>query len=129
MPERPLSPHVSVYKLKYTLTTSFLNRLTGLALCLGLILLAYWLMAVASGGRAYAQALGILSLQGFKALYAILLVAFSYHLVAGVRHLIWDTGRYLERAQSKRSAGLVTLISVVLTAVCLYLAFFARVRL
>src|SRR5215469_15563466 len=103
MAERPLSPHWQVYKFKYTLTTSFLNRLTGMVLSLGLIVLAYWLMAVASGGRAYARAVGVLSTGIFKLLYAALLVAFSYHLVAGIRHLIWDTGRYMERAQSKRS--------------------------
>lgn len=124
MTERPLSPHWQVYKFKYTLTTSFLNRITGVVLSLGLIVLAYWLMAVASGGRAYAQALALLSTTIFKLLYALLLIAFCYHLVAGIRHLIWDTGRYLERAQSKRSAGIITVISIVLMIVCLYFAFF-----
>jgi succinate dehydrogenase / fumarate reductase, cytochrome b subunit len=125
MAERPLSPHWQVYKFKYTLTTSFLNRVTGVVLSLGLIVLAYWLMAVASGGRAYAQALTVLSTTIFKVLYAALLIAFCYHLVAGIRHLIWDTGRYLERSQSKRSAGLVSTVSIVLMLVALYFAFFA----
>src|SRR4029077_8198030 len=49
MPIRPLSPHLSVYKFKYTLATSILNRLTGIALSFALLLLAYWLMSVASG--------------------------------------------------------------------------------
>lgn len=122
---RPLSPHATVYKFKYTLVTSFLNRLTGIALSLGLVVLAYWLMAVAGGSRAYARAAALLSQGIFKLLYAVLLIAFCYHLVAGIRHLIWDTGRYLERAQSKRSASLVTIVSVVLMIVCLYFAFFA----
>src|SRR5215467_11716080 len=113
MAERPLSPHWQVYKFKYTLTTSFLNRITGVVLSLGLIVLAGWLMAVASGGRAYARALAVLSMPIFKWLYAGLLIAFSYHLVAGIRHLIWDTGRYLEREQSRRSASLITFISIV----------------
>ncbi|HWG32205.1 MAG TPA: succinate dehydrogenase, cytochrome b556 subunit [Steroidobacteraceae bacterium] len=125
MTERPLSPHWQVYKFKYTLTTSFLNRITGVVLSLGLIVLAYWLMAVASGGRAYTQALAVLSMLIFKLLYAALLVSFCYHLVAGIRHLIWDTGRYMERAQSKRSAAIVSVVSVLLMAVCLYFAFFA----
>ena len=126
MAERPLSPHWQVYKLKYTLTTSFLNRITGVVLSLGLIVLAWWLMAVASGGRAYARTFAVLSMPVFKLLYAALLIAFSYHLVAGIRHLVWDTGRYLERAQSKRSAVLVTFISLVLAIVFLYLAFGAH---
>ena len=125
MTERPLSPHWQVYKFKYTLTTSFLNRVTGVVLSLGLIVLAYWLMAVAGGGRAYTQALVVLSTLILKLLYAALLISFSYHLVAGVRHLIWDTGRYLERAQSKRSAAIISVVSVLLMAICLYFAFFA----
>jgi succinate dehydrogenase / fumarate reductase, cytochrome b subunit len=128
MTERPLSPHWQVYKFKYTLTTSFLNRITGVVLSLGLIVLAYWLMAVAGGGRAYTQALALLSTPIFKLLYAALLIAFCYHLVAGIRHLIWDTGHYLERAQSKRSAAIVSVISVLLMVVCLYFAFFAGVH-
>jgi succinate dehydrogenase / fumarate reductase, cytochrome b subunit len=125
MAERPLSPHWQVYKFKYTLATSILNRVTGVGLSVGLIVLAYWLMAVAGGARAYAHAAAILSLPIFKLLYALLLVAFCYHLVAGIRHLVWDSGRYLERSQSKRSAGVVVAVSVVLMAVCLYFAFFA----
>ncbi len=124
MADRPLSPHLQVYKLKYTLTTSILNRLTGIVLSLGLSVLAYWLLAVASGTRAYVQALAILSSGICKALYAALLIAFSYHLVAGIRHLVWDTGRYLERAQAKRSAWIVAAVSLVLMAICLYFAFF-----
>ena len=125
MTERPLSPHWQVYKFKYTLTTSFLNRITGVVLSLGLIVLAYWLMAVASGGRAYTQALAVLSTLILKLLYAALLISFCYHLVAGIRHLIWDTGRYMERAQSKRSAAIISVVSVLLMVVCLYFAFFA----
>jgi len=94
-------------------------------LSLGLIVLAYWLMAVASGGRAYTQALAVLSTLILKLLYAALLISFCYHLVAGIRHLIWDTGRYMERAQSKRSAAIISVVSVLLMVVCLYFAFFA----
>ena len=125
MTERPLSPHWQVYKFKYTLTTSFLNRVTGVVLSLGLIVLAYWLMAVASGGRAYAQAFALLSTRILKLFYVLLLIAFCYHLVAGIRHLIWDTGRYLERAQSKRSASVISVISIVLMIISLYFAFFS----
>ena len=82
MRERPLSPHLSVYKFKYTLVTSILNRLTGLALSLGLLLFVYWLTALSSGPQAYSQALPLLSHVAVKALYAGLLVAFCYHLVA-----------------------------------------------
>ena len=117
MTERPLSPHLSVYRMhRYSLLTSITNRATGVVLSAGLILLVYWLIAVASGSAAYDRALHVLSLGVLKALYVILLAAFSYHLFAGLRHLIWDTGVGLERSQSKRSAALVAIASLLLLA-------------
>ena len=115
MTERPLSPHITVYRMyRYTLLTSLLNRATGLVLSAGLILLVYWLVAIASGPAAYRSAHELLSRGLLKAIYALLLATFSYHLFAGIRHLIWDTGHGLERAQSKRSAGLVAIASILL---------------
>jgi succinate dehydrogenase / fumarate reductase cytochrome b subunit len=108
---------------RYTLFTSFANRITGLVLSVGLLVLVYWLMAVASGAAAYARAIGILSLPIFKLFYAALLLTFSYHLVAGLRHLVWDTGHGLERAQSKRSAAIVIVVSVLLMVGFIYWAF------
>lgn len=117
MTERPLSPHLSVYRMhRYSLLTSVTNRATGVVLSAGLILLVYWLVAVAGGSAAYHAARHVLSLGVLKAIYVILLAAFSYHLFAGIRHLIWDTGVGLERAQSKRSAALVAVASVLLFA-------------
>jgi len=114
MTERPLSPHLSVYRMRrYTLLTSITNRATGLALSAGLVLLAYWLVAIASGPVAYRRASGVLSLGVLKVVYAILLATFSYHLFAGIRHLIWDTGRGIEREQAKRSSLLLALVSLV----------------
>jgi succinate dehydrogenase / fumarate reductase, cytochrome b subunit len=110
---------------RYTLFTSIFNRFTGLALSAGLILLVYWLMAVAAGSRSYERAYSILSLGILKVVYAGLLVAFCYHLVAGIRHLIWDTGVGLERAQSKRSAGVVIAVSIVLVIVLGFWLFLA----
>jgi succinate dehydrogenase / fumarate reductase cytochrome b subunit len=99
---------------RYTLLTSILNRATGLVLAVGLILLVYWLVAVASGQAAYSGARAVLSLGVLKVVYIILLATFSYHLFAGIRHLIWDTGHGLERAQAKRSAALVVICAILL---------------
>jgi succinate dehydrogenase / fumarate reductase, cytochrome b subunit len=124
MTQRPLSPHLTVYRMfRYTLFTSFANRATGVVLSVGLLALVYWLMAVASGEAAYTRAIGILSLPIFKLFYAALLLTFSYHLVAGLRHLVWDTGRGLERAQSKRSAAIVIIASILLMVGLIYWAF------
>jgi succinate dehydrogenase / fumarate reductase, cytochrome b subunit len=128
MPPRPLSPHLSVYKFKYTLATSILNRIAGLALSLGLPLLVYWLLAVAAGAQAQARATRVLSLPLMRPLFAALILAFSYHLTAGIRHLVWDTGRGLERAQSQRSAWLVVAVSIALTLLVGYCAWLAGAR-
>jgi succinate dehydrogenase cytochrome b subunit len=128
MPPRPLSPHLSVYKFKYTLTTSILNRLTGIALSLGLVLLVYWLSAVAAGAAAQARAQRLLSVPPLRLIYLGLIFALCYHLCAGIRHLIWDTGRALERAQSQRSAWLLTVSSIVLTLVVIYCVWGAGAR-
>ena len=129
MRARPISPHLSVYRMtRYSLATSIFNRITGCILSVGLIVLIYWLMAVAGGTRAYVRAHEILSSGFFKLVYAGLLIAFCYHLVAGIRHLVWDTGRGLERAQSKRSAGIVVVVSIVLIAILGYWLFLAGGR-
>ena len=128
MPPRPLSPHLSVYKFKYTLATSILNRFAGLALSLGMLLLVYWLLAVAAGAQAQARAARVLSLPLMRPLFAALIIAFSYHLAAGIRHLVWDPGRGLERAQSQRSAWLVVVLSIALTLFVGYWVWLAGAR-
>jgi succinate dehydrogenase / fumarate reductase cytochrome b subunit len=114
MPTRPLSPHLSVYKFKYTLLSSILNRITGVALSVGLLLLVYWLLALSGGPLSLARAQGLLGSTVAKLFYAAMVAAFCYHLVAGIRHLVWDTGRGLERAQAQKSAWLVGIVSILL---------------
>ena len=111
---RPLSPFLTVYRWQYTMALSILHRVTGCALSVGLLLFVYWLVAVASGPAAYRAARQVLSLGVLKAVYVLLLAAFSYHLIAGFRHLVWDTGHGLERTQSQRSAWLVGIASFLL---------------
>ena len=117
MPPRPLSPHLSVYKFKYTLTTSILNRFTGVGLSVGLLLLVYWLMAVASGAHAQARAARLLSLPVMKLVYAALIIAFCYHLSAGIRHLVWDTGHALDLGSTYIGGWIVVGATAVLTLV------------
>jgi succinate dehydrogenase / fumarate reductase, cytochrome b subunit len=120
MRDRPLSPHLSVYKFKYTLLTSILNRLTGVALTASVPLLIYWLAALSSDAATYQAALSCLAHPIAKVIYAMVLLAFCYHTVAGIRHLIWDTGCGMERAQSYRSAWWVALATAVLFTVLGY---------
>jgi succinate dehydrogenase / fumarate reductase, cytochrome b subunit len=113
---------------RYSLASSILNRFTGVGLSLGLLMLVCWLMAVAGGPQRYARTLRLLSHPLARLLYALLIIAFCYHLVAGIRHLVWDTGRGLERAQSQRSAWLVAGVSIALMLVVAYCAWFAGTR-
>ena len=119
MPDRPLSPHAGVYKFKYTIVSSFLNRLTGVALSAGLIPLVWWLMALADGPKAYEEAVVTLSNPFFKLIYVGLAFSFTYHLLAGLRHLGWDTGRGMERRQSQVSAWVIIILAIVLTVLLL----------
>jgi succinate dehydrogenase / fumarate reductase cytochrome b subunit len=120
MPDRPLSPHIWVYKFKYTLLSSILNRITGCVLTGGLLVLVYWLMALADGPEAYARAVVVLSHPFFKLVFAALTFTVVYHFLAGIRHLIWDTGHALERRQSQRSAWFIGVVSVVITLAIIY---------
>jgi succinate dehydrogenase / fumarate reductase cytochrome b subunit len=113
---------------RYSLATSIFNRFTGLGLSLGLLVLVCWLMAAAGGARRYARTLHLLSQPLAQIIYALLIIAFCYHLVAGIRHLVWDTGRGLERLQSQRSAWLVVGVSIVLMLAVAYCAWFAGAR-
>jgi succinate dehydrogenase / fumarate reductase cytochrome b subunit len=110
-----MSPHLTLYRFKYTLASSILNRFTGGVLTVGLLVLLYWLVALSQGPEAYARAYVVLSHGFFKIVFAGLLFSFSYHFAAGIRHLVWDTGHGLERSQSQKSAWLVGAVSVLLT--------------
>ena len=113
---------------RYTLASSIFNRLTGVALSCGLLLLVYWLVSVAGGAAAQARAARVLSLPLMKLIYAACIIAFCYHLVAGIRHLVWDTGHGLERAQSRWSAYLVAAVSLALMLLVGYCAFVLKGR-
>jgi len=90
--ERPLSPHLFIYKPMLTMTMSIVHRVTGFGLYFGTLLLAWWLIAAASGPNAYA---GIGSFMG-SFVGRILLFGYTWalihHMLGGIRHFIWDTG-------------------------------------
>jgi succinate dehydrogenase / fumarate reductase cytochrome b subunit len=112
-----------MYKFKYTLFTSILNRITGCVLTAGLLILVYWLMALASGAESYSKALVVLSHPLFKLIYAGLAFTCSYHLMAGIRHLVWDTGRGMEKRQAQQSAWLIGAVALGLTFALIVWAF------
>jgi succinate dehydrogenase / fumarate reductase cytochrome b subunit len=114
--ERPLSPHLQVYRFAYTMALSILHRATGIALSAGLLLLAWWLVAAAAGEEAYARVASCLgSLPGRLVLLGASF-AFFYHLCAGLRHLAWDLGYGFEKSTARRSGAAVVIGAVALTA-------------
>lgn len=125
MRERPLSPHLSIYRFGHTLTSSISNRITGIVLSGGLLLLVYWLVAAASSERAYEDAYRTLSHGAARVLLAVILTAFVYHFLAGIRHLIWDMGYALERGQSRASAWLIGAATLVISGILIYFVFLA----
>lgn len=93
---RPLSPHLQIYRWQITMLMSIAHRITGVALAAGTLLLVWWLVALASGPAAFAQAQGFIgSWFGLLLLFGWS-VALFYHLCNGIRHLFWDMGRGFE---------------------------------
>jgi succinate dehydrogenase / fumarate reductase cytochrome b subunit len=120
MNSRPLSPHLGVYKFLYTMSLSILHRITGLAATFGFLAFAGWLMALATGPASYTRAMHLLSTPLAKLLLAGFTFSFVYHFCNGLRHLMWDTGRGLERPQARRSGGVVVVAALLLTAAILW---------
>ena len=115
-PDRPLSPHISVYRWPITMTLSILHRATGVAMSVGLVVLAAWLVAAASGADSYAQFTALASTLVGRLLLIGWSYAFFYHLANGIRHLVWDTGRGFEKRQANASAWFVLTLSIGVTA-------------
>jgi succinate dehydrogenase / fumarate reductase, cytochrome b subunit len=97
--ERPLSPHLSIYRPMLTMVMSIVHRITGAALYVGTLLLAWWLTAAALGPNRYAE------VQWFMSTFLGRLILFGYtwallhHMLGGIRHLIWDTTHGLGPAE------------------------------
>jgi succinate dehydrogenase / fumarate reductase, cytochrome b subunit len=125
-PERPLSPHLQVYRWQLTSVLSILHRASGVALSVGTLLLVYWLIAAAAGPESFATAQGFIG----SILGRVLLLGWSwalfYHLCNGIRHLFWDAGRGFELKTVYASGWTVVGASVVLTLVAWIAGYAAR---
>ncbi len=114
---RPLSPHLQVYRPQITSVLSITHRATGIVLSLGSVFLVLWLLAAASGPRAFEIAQDCAgSWLGYVFLFAFSLALF-YHLLNGIRHLFWDMGHGFELTTATRTGWAVVLGALALTAV------------
>jgi succinate dehydrogenase / fumarate reductase cytochrome b subunit len=115
--QRPLSPHLQIYRPRITMVMSIVHRITGAALYFGIVLLVWWLLATASGPGAYATMtavlgswLGLLVLFGFT-------WALVHHALGGVRHFVWDLGHGYDPVWRNRLAWWTLFGSVGLTVI------------
>jgi succinate dehydrogenase / fumarate reductase cytochrome b subunit len=111
---------MTIYRFGYTMSLSILHRAMGIVLSVGLLVFAAWLCAAASGETAYRNFQALLPVPLIKAGLALLVVAFIYHLVNGVRHLFWDLSWGMERAQARRSGALVVVVTMITSALLLW---------
>ena len=114
---RPLSPHLQVYKPQLTSVLSILHRATGIALSVGALYLATWVIYAAASPKAYALFQGFNgSIAGRIVLGGWLFAAF-YHLCNGIRHLFWDAGYGFELKDAYRSGWIVVTVALIATLV------------
>lgn len=125
--QRPLSPFMLPvwYRFQITSALSILHRLTGIALSLGSILLAWWLIAVAAGGQWFATTHAFIESPIGMLLLFLWSVSFFYHLCSGIRHLFWDAGYGFEIRSAYRSGYTVLTATVLLTALTWLYVFLA----
>ncbi|MEP9374640.1 succinate dehydrogenase, cytochrome b556 subunit [Mesorhizobium sp. KR1-2] len=123
---RPLSPHLTIYKPPITMTTSILHRITGGALYVGTLLVAWWLIAAATSESyfdfvnwIFGTWIGRLVLFGYT--WALML-----HMLGGIRHLVWDMGAGLEKHTASKIAWATVVVSVVLTLAIWIIGYMVR---
>ena len=112
---RPLSPHLSVYRWQYTMALSILHRFTGVVLSIGSVALVGCLLALASGERTFAIVESLFRFDIVRLAALGWVWCLFYHLANGVRHLFWDIGRGFEPKHARLSGWFVFLASLAAT--------------
>lgn len=121
--DRPLSPHLQIYRLPLNAITSIIHRITGILLALGAVVVVAMLIAAADGSQAYRVAYDLAASWPGRVVLLGFTLALYYHLCAGVRHLFWDAGYGFSLEAARRGSWLVIAGAVVLTAVTWVLAY------
>ncbi|SEW28596.1 succinate dehydrogenase subunit C [Cognatiyoonia koreensis] len=112
---RPLSPHLTIYRPQLTSMTSIFVRLTGNALLVAALMIVWWFVAAAAGPEAFATADGFLRSWFGDLVFFLSTWAIWYHLLGGLRHLIWDMGYGLEVERAEMMGLVMIIASVLLT--------------
>ncbi|MFU8831618.1 MAG: succinate dehydrogenase, cytochrome b556 subunit [Wenzhouxiangella sp.] len=112
---RPLSPHLQVYRPQLTTVLSIAHRATGVVLSLGMVVVVAWLLALAAGPEAYGRINGLLASVPGLVFLLVWTYALFFHLFNGIRHLLWDAGWLLDLRGAYASGWTVVVLSVLLT--------------
>ena len=124
MTERPVSPHMQIYRWPLPMLMSILHRITGCALYFGTLLMAWWLTAAGSGPKPYGKVASFVdSFFGRLILFGYTW-ALIHHMLGGIRHLIWDTGRGFSQQERDGLALATGVGSVILTILLWIVGFF-----
>ena len=113
---RPLSPHLTIYRPQMTSISSIFVRITGNALLAATLLLIAWLLAASTSAAAFAWVQCVITSWLGDLVFLLSLWALWYHTLGGLRHLIWDTGRGLELKTAERMGWMMIIGSLLLTA-------------
>jgi len=122
--ERPLSPHLQTYRWTLTMALSIVHRVTGVALYVGTLLLAWWLIAASSGPTAYAN------VEAFMSSFLGRLIVFGYtwalmhHMLSGIRHFVWDLG-YGFKANEREALSWAALVGGIVLTVLVWIFAYA----
>jgi len=120
--QRPLSPHLQVYKPQITSTLSIIHRATGVILALGALFVAVWLLCVAADAEFYAWSQNILASPIGKLALFVFSACLIYHLLNGIRHLLWDIGWGMDIATVEKTGYVVIFLSLLLTGLLWFMA-------
>src|SRR5262245_6279720 len=113
--DRPLSPHLQIYRPMLTMLMSIAHRVTGFGNAVGFLLLAWWLVAIAAGPERYAQVSSFFASILGRALLFLFSWSLIHHMLGGIRHLIWDTGHGLDKTSIEIFAWATLIGSITLT--------------
>jgi len=126
--KRPLSPHLQIYRLTLSMLMSGLHRITGLALCAGMLMLTWWLLAAAAGQNAYG------TFEAFSTSWFGRLVMFGFswaalhHLLGGLRYLIWDLGIWIDNEEREWLIAANIIGSILCTVLLWVILFLSGMR-
>ncbi len=113
--QRPLSPHLQVYRLPLTALLSISHRITGVALSVGMLLVTAFFIAAACGEEQYNVVMGIATSPFGKIILFLWSAALYFHMCNGIRHMFWDMGKNLDKARAMRTNYCVIIFTIILT--------------